>query len=160
MRSFLQGRVGLTAKLLLLSLAVLGILPSGCSQGGIVEGEVHYKIVTGMKDLLYVVIATNAPTDGAPSITVGDEVVEEEIKSCFPSEGNLVVDNSSEMQIERFYTRVYYVVSIHVTSGNNYKYYEACRTSREIFNELPMGARVKVETQHSDIGPSIIRIVE
>jgi len=71
-----------------------------------------------------------------------------------------VVDNSSEMQIERFYTRVYYVVSIHVMSGNKYKLYEACRTSREIFNELPMGARVKVETQHSDIGPSIIRIVE
>ena len=137
-------------------------MPSGCSQGGIVEGEVHYKIVTGMKDLLYVVIVTNAPTDGAPSITVGDEVSEEAIKNCFrfPPEGDLVVDDSSVMQIEAFYTRVYYTVSIHVMSGNNYKYYEACRTSREIFNELQMGARVKVETQHSDLGPNIIRIVE
>jgi hypothetical protein len=159
MRNSLQGRVGLIAKLLLLSLMVLSVLPSGCSQGGILECEVHYKYVTGMKDLLYFIIVTNEPTDSQPSI-VFDPTAEEEIKGSLPSAGNLVVDDSSATLIETSYTDVYYTVSIHVMSGNDYKYYLSCRTTREIFNDLTMGARMKVETEPSDVGPKIVRIVE
>ncbi|MCX5673353.1 MAG: hypothetical protein NTU94_18715, partial [Planctomycetota bacterium] len=79
MRDFLRGRVGLIAKLLLLSLVVLSIPPSGCSQGGIAEGEVRYKMITGMKDVLYFIIVRNEPTDGEPSIVFNADA-EEEIK--------------------------------------------------------------------------------
>jgi hypothetical protein len=159
MRSFQQGRGGLLTKFLLLSLMVLGVLPSGCSQGGILECEIHYKYVTGMKDRLYSIIVTNEPADSQPSI-VFDPTAEEEIKESLPSAGNLVVDDSSATLIETLYTNVFYTVSIRVMSGNDYKYYQSCRTSREIFNELLMGTRMKVEMEPSDVGPKIVRIVE
>ena len=159
MHSFLQGRGGLIAKLLLLSLLVLGVLPSGCSQGGVLDCEIHYKLVTGMKDRLFFIIVTNQPSDSEPSI-VFDPAAEEEIKESLPSAGNLEVDDSSSALIETLYTNVFYVVSIHVMSGNDYKYYQSCRTTREIFNELTMGARMKVESEPSDVGPKIVRIVE
>jgi hypothetical protein len=159
MRDFLRRRRGLIIKALVLSLMVLAVLPSGCSQGGILECEIHYKYVTGMKDRLYFIIVTNQPSDSQPSI-VFDPTAEDEIKASLPSEGNLVVDDSSATLIETFYTNVFYTVSIDVMSGNNHKYYQSCRTTREIFNELTMGARMKVETEPSDVGPKITRIVE
>lgn len=159
MRSLLQGRGGLIAKLLLLSLMVLSLLPLGCSQGGILECEIHYKNVAGMKDLLYFIIVTNEPSDSQPSI-VFDPTAEEEIKAALPSAGNLVVDDSSAALIDTFYENVYYTVSIRVMSGNDYKYYQSCRTTREIFNEMTIGTRMKVETEPSDVGPEIVRIVE
>jgi hypothetical protein len=150
------------AKALLLSLILLSVLPSGCTQGGILECKIHYKYVTGMKDRLYFIIVTNQPSDSQPSI-VFDPTAEEEIKAALaalPSAGDLVVDDSSAALIEAFYTNVFYTVSIDVMSGNNHKYYQSCRTSREIFNELTIGARIKVETEPSDVGPKITRIVE
>ena len=159
MRDFLRSRRGLVAKVLLLSLILLSVLPSGCSQGGTLECEIHYKYVTGMKDRLYFIIVTNQPSDSQPSI-VFDPTAEDEIKAALPSAGNLVVDDSSATLIETFYTDVYYTVSIHVMSGNEYKYYLSCRTTREIFNRLTMGARMKVETEPSDVGPKIVKIVE
>ena len=160
MRNFLQGRVGLIAKLLLLSLMVLSVLPSGCSQGGIVEGEVHYKMITGMKVPLYFIIVRNEPTDGEPSI-VFDKAAEEEIKTCFPSTstGNLTVDNSTEKQIEAFYTRIDYIVSIQLMSGERDKYYQAFRADREDFNKMTVGSRVRVDTIPSSEGPRIVGIV-
>jgi hypothetical protein len=145
------------AKALLLSLILLSVLPSGCTQGGILECKIHYKYVTGMKDRLYFIIVTNNPTE--PSIEF-DPTAEEEIRAALPSAGDLVVDDSSAALIEAFYTNVFYTVSIDVMSGNNHKYYQSCRTSREIFNELTIGARIKVETEPSDVGPKITRIVE
>jgi len=159
MRDFLRSRGGLITKLALLCLLALSVLPLGCSQGGILECEIHYKYVTGMKDRLYFIIVTNEPSDSQPSI-VFDPTAEEEIKAVLPSAGNLVVDDSSATLIETFYTNVFYTVSIHVMSGNDYKYYQSCRTTREIFNELTMGARMKVETEPSDVGPKIVSIVE
>ena len=158
MRNFLQGRVGLIAKLLLLSLMVLSVLPSGCSQGGIVEGEVHYKMITGMKVPLYFIIVRNEPSDGQPSIVV-DTAAEEEIKECFRLAGNLMVDNSTEKQIEAFYTSIDYIVSIQLMSGERDKYYQAFRADREDFNKMTVGSRVRVDTIPSSEGPRIREIV-
>ena len=146
------------AKLALLCLLALSLVPTGCAQGGPVEGEVQYKYVTGMQDRLYFIIVRNEPADGQPSI-VFDKTVNEAIRQCFPAAGNLVVDNSTEEQIEAFYDRLYYVVTLHITSGSHY-YNQAYRTDREIFNEMQIGAKVKVDTEASDIGPRILRIVE
>ena len=158
MRDFLQGRGGLIAKLLLLCLVVLGVLPSGCSQGGRAEGEVRYKMITGMKVPLYFIIVRNEPTDGQPSI-IFDTAAEEEIKQCFPSTGNLMVDNSTEKQIEAFYTRIDYMVTLQLMSGERDEYYQAFRADREDFNKLTVGSRVKVDTIPSSEGPRIVRIV-
>ncbi len=146
------------AKLLLLSLVVLSIMPSGCSQGGIAEGEVRYKMVTGMKDVLYFIIVRNEPTDGEPSIVFNTDA-EEAIKNCFPSTGNLTVDNSTEKQIEAFYTRIDYMVSIQLMSGEKDDYWQAFRADREDFNKLTIGSRVKVDTLPSDEGPRILGIL-
>lgn len=158
MRDFLQGRVGLIAKLLLLSFVVLGLLPSGCSQGGIAEGEVRYKMITGMQDRLYFVIVRNEPTDGELTIVFNTDA-EEEIRNCFPSTGNLTVDNSTEKQIEAFYTRIDYMVSIQLMSGEKNDYSQAFRADREDFNKLTIGSRVKVDTLPSSEGPRIVGIV-
>lgn len=158
MRDFLHGRSGLAVKLAFLCLLAVGLLPSSCAQGGPVEGEVQYKYVTGMQGRLYFIIVRNVPTDGQPSI-VFDKEADEAIRRCFPAAGNLVVDNATEEQIEEFYDRLYYMVTIHITSGSHY-YNQAYRTEREIFNELQIGAKVKVDTEASDIGPKILRIVE
>jgi hypothetical protein len=158
MRDFLQGRVGLIAKLLFLSFVVLGLLPSGCSQGGIAEGEVRYKMITGMKDVLYFIIVRNEPADGQPSIVFNADT-EEEIKNCFPSTGNLTVDNSTEKQIDAFYTRIDYMVTIQLMSGEKDDYSQAFRADREDFNKLTIGSRVKVDTLPSSEGPRIVGIV-
>lgn len=146
------------AKLALLCLLALGLLPFGCEQGGPVGGEVRYKYLTGMQDRLYFIIVRNEPADGQPSI-VFDKTVDETIRQCFPAAGNLVIDDAAQEQIEAFYDHLYYMVSIHVTSGSR-RYDQAFRTEREIFNKLQMGATVKVETEASDIGPKILRIIE
>jgi hypothetical protein len=162
MRGLLQGRVGLIAKLLLLCLMALSLLPLSCSQGGRVEGVVHYKTVSGMKDRVYTILVTNEPTDtdGEPSIpSIVVHVEESDIRRCFRSEGDLVVDNSTEKIIEEFYTRVDYVVSLHIMSGNEYTYYQACRADREDFNQLKVGSIVTVDTIPSSEGPRITGIV-
>jgi len=159
MRDFLRGKGGLIAKLMLLCLVALSLLPLGCSQGGIAEGEVRYKMVTGMKDRLYFIIVRNEPIDGQPSIVFNTDA-EEAIKNCFPSTGNLTVDNSTEKQIEAFYTRIDYMVSIQLMSGQKDEYYQAFRADREDFNSMTIGSRVKVDTLPSSEGPRIVRIVE
>lgn len=158
MRDPLRGTFGLIAKLALLCIVALSLLPLGCKQGGPVEGEVRSKYVTGMQDRFYFIIVRNVPADGQPSI-VFDKDADEAVRQCFPAAGSLVVDNATEEQIEAFYDRLYYMVSIYISSGSHY-YYQAFRTEREIFNELQMGAKVKVETEASDIGPKILRIIE
>ncbi|MBN2099473.1 MAG: hypothetical protein JW753_07755 [Dehalococcoidia bacterium] len=130
----------------------------GCTQGGVVEGEVRYKYVTGMQDRRYFIIVMNEPSDGQPSIVL-DKEAPEAVRECFTAAGNLAVDNATEEQIEASYDHLYYVVTIHITSGSHY-YNQAYRTEREIFNEMQLGDSVKVDTEASDIGPKILRIME
>jgi hypothetical protein len=158
MRSLLHGRGGLITKLALLCLLALSLFPLSCSQGGPVEGEVQYKYVTGMQDRRYYIIVLNEPSDGQPSI-VFDKDADEAVRKCFPSAGDLVVDNATEDQIEAFYDRLYYIVTLRITSGSHY-YNQAYHTEREVFNEMQLGDSVKVVTEASDIGPKILRLVE
>jgi hypothetical protein len=160
MRHLLRVRGSLIAKLAFLCLLALSLLPlGGCSQGGVVEGEVHYKYVTGMQDRRYFIIVLKGPSDGQPPL-VFDTSANDAIRNSFKeSDTNLVVDNATEEQIAASYDRIYYQVTIHITSGSHY-YEQAYRTEREIFNEIQLGTAVKVDTEASDIGPKILRIVE
>lgn len=158
MRDFMQRRGGLVTRVALLCLLALSLLQLGCSQGGIVEGQVQYKYITGMQDRRYFIIVRNDPSDGQPAI-VFDKYAPAEVRQCFPAAGNIQVDNATESQIEAFYDRIYYIVTIHITSGSH-RYYQAYRTEREIFNQMQLGSTVKVDTEPSDIGPKILSIVE
>ncbi|MDM8000265.1 MAG: hypothetical protein QUS33_09760 [Dehalococcoidia bacterium] len=154
----MQRKGGLIVKLALMCLLAISFLPAGCSQGGLVEGEVRYKYVTGMQDRRYYIIVRNEPGDGLPSIIL-DKEAPAEVRQCFAPQGNLIVDNATEDQIEVFYDRLYYMVTLHITSGSHY-YNQAYRTERDIFNRMELGAKVKVDTEASDIGPRILRIIE
>lgn len=123
-----------------------------------VEGEVISKMVNGMQDRRWFIIVRNEPAEGQPSI-VFDKTVEESIRQCFPPAGDLVVDNATLDRIDASYESISYVVTLHLMSGEDYTYYQACRAERDIFNQLPMGARVKVDTLPSDIGPLITQII-
>lgn len=140
----------------LLCLIAPSLLTVGC-QNRTVEGTVNYKMVTAMNDRVYTIIADSGLSDEVPTIIVN--VDEEEIKSCFPSEGNLAVDDSTEAVIEKFYTKLDYLVSIHLLSGEKYNYFLSYHVDQETFNRLEVGTRVKVETTATDTGPKISRIV-
>lgn len=146
------------AKLALLLLAAASLLPFGCSQGGIVEGEVVHKTVNGMQDRRWFIIVRNEPLDGQLRI-VFDPTVEEGIRQCFPVVGDLVVDDPALERINASYDRISYVVTLHLVSGEDYTYYQACRAERDTFNQLRVGDRVKVDTEPSDVGPAILAIV-
>lgn len=158
MRAQIRGGRGLAAKLVLLCLAAIGLLPCGCSQGGIVEGEVVHKMVSGMQDRRWFIIARNESVDGQLRI-VFDPAVEEAIRQSFPATGDLVVDDPALAQISAWYDSISYMVTLHLLSGDDYTYYQACRAERDVFNRLPMGDRVKVDTEPSDVGPLILAIV-
>ena len=160
MRNLLQVRGSLIAKLAFMCLLALSLLPlGGCSQGGVVEGEVRYKYVTGMQDRRYFIIILNGPSDDQPPL-VFDPSASDAIKNCFKeSDTNLVVDNTTEEQLKALYKRLYYMVSIHITSGSHY-YDQSFHAERATFNEMQLGTTVKVDTEASDIGPKILRIVE
>jgi hypothetical protein len=158
MRARIKGGPGLAAKLVLLCLAGLGLLPCGCSQGGMEEGEVCYKMVNGMQDRRWFIIARNEAAGGQPRI-VFDSTVEVGIRQCFPAAGDLVVDDAALERIDAAYDSLSYTVTLHLMSGEDYRYYQACRAERDIFNQLQVGDRVKVDTEPSDVGPLITAIV-
>jgi hypothetical protein len=115
--------------------------------------------VTGMQDRRYFIIILNGPSDDQPPL-VFDPSASDAIKNCFKeSDTNLVVDNTTEEQLKALYKRLYYMVSIHITSGSHY-YDQVFHAERATFNEMQLGATVKVDTEASDIGPKILRIVE
>ncbi len=158
MRAAVSGRLGPLVKPVLLCLAALCLLPCGCRQGGLVEGEVVHKSVSGMQDRRWFIIVRNDPGDGRPGI-VFDSTVQEEVRQCFPAAGSLVVDDPALAQISASYDRISYMVTLHLMSGEDYTYYQACRAERDIFNRLQVGDRVKVDTEPSDVGPLITSIV-
>ncbi len=157
MRTVVSGR-GLPAKLVLLCLAALSLLPCGCSQGGVVEGEVIAKMVNGMQDRRWFIIVRNEPAEGQPGIRF-DPTVEEGLRQCFPAAGDLVVDDAALEQIDASYDSISYTVTLHLMSGEEYQYCQACRAERDIFNQLRFGDRVKVDTEPSDVGPLITAIM-
>lgn len=159
MRALVDGRRGLAVKLVLVCLAAAWLLPCGCSQGGVVDGEVVHKAVNGMQDRRWYIIVRNEPVGGQPGI-VFDPSVEEGIRQCFPQSRALVVDDAALQRIEASYDSLSYVVTLHLVSGDDYTYYQACRADRDIFNRLELGQRVKVDTEPSDVGPLILSIVE
>ncbi len=156
MRAVVSG--GLPVKLALLCLAALSLLPCGCSQGGPVAGEVTYKAVGGMQDRRWFIIVRNEPADGQLLIRF-DPTAEDAIRQCFPAQGDLVVDDTALEHIEASYGRISYTVTLHLMSGEEYEYYQACRAERDIFNQLRVGDRVEVDTEPSDVGPLITAII-
>jgi hypothetical protein len=145
-------------RFVLLCSVLLSLLCVGCSQSGTVEGVVEYKSRSGMMERSAYSIVRDGPSEGVQPIVVYDE----NLKGYFPSEGDLVISDSLEKQIEEAgYTNLDYIISVRVLSGGKLsKYTSGFYTSREIFNEAKLGTEIKFEKSPSKMGPEIVRLLE
>jgi len=146
------------SRFVLLCSVLLSLLCVGCSQSGTVEGVVDYKSISGIKEKSAYSIVRDGPSEGAQPIVVYDE----DLKDHFPLEGDLVVSDNLERQIEEAgYTNLEYIISVRVLSnGKLSKYPSGFHTSREIFNEAKLGTEIRFEKAPSKIGPEIVRLLE
>lgn len=145
-------------RFVLLCSVLLSLLCIGCSQSGTVEGVVEYKSISGMMDKSAYSIVRDGPSEGVQPIVVYDE----NLKGYFPSEGDLVVSDSLEKQIEEAgYTSLDYIISVRVLSGGKLsKYTSGFYASREIFNEAKLGTEITFEKAPSKMGPEIVSLLE
>jgi len=148
------------SRFVLLCSVLLSLLCVGCSQSGTAEGVVDYKSISGLKERSAYSIVRDGPSEGVQPIVVYDE----ELKNLgyFPSEGDLVVSDALERQIEEAgYTGLDYIISVRILSdGKLSKYPSGFHTNREIFNEAKLGTQIKFEKSPSNIGPEIVRLLE
>jgi hypothetical protein len=151
----------LSGLLILFLIVALSPLLVSCDQSGSVQGIVNYKMVTAQKDRPTFTIVLNGPPGGEPAVIVN--VSDKAIIKDFPPDppdDNLVVDNSSLADIQKSYSKINYLVSIDVRSGEKHQYYLGCHTDQDTFNELKLGSRVKVEIVPSSTGPEIVSFTE
>ena len=146
------------SRFVLLCSVLLSLLCVGCSQSGTAEGVVDYKSISGIKGKSAYSIVRDGPSEGVQPIVVYDE----ELKVYFRSEGDLVVSDTLERQIEEAgYTGLDYIISVRVLSdGKLSKYPSGFHTNREIFNEAKLGTQIKFEKSPSNIGPEIVSLLE
>ena len=145
-------------RFVLLCSVLLSLLCVGCSQSGTAEGVVDYKSISGLKEKSAYSIVRDGPSEGVQPIKVYDE----ELKVYFPSEGDLVVSDNLERQIEEAgYTGLDYIIIVRVLSGGKLsKYTSGFHTNREIFNEAKLGTEIKFEKSPSKVGPEIVKLLE
>jgi len=126
---------------------------TGCSQSYAVEGVVDHKVLSGIKDSTQYAIVWNKPDDdGTPINMVKDDV----FQACFPLQGELVVSEEVENQMGAFYSEFVYQVSVRKSPDDTFGYL----TTREIFNQMSLGATVKIRVSESSGFPRIVRIVD
>jgi hypothetical protein len=120
------------AALLILSLPMLA---TGCSQSATIEGVVDHKVLSGIKDTTMYALVFSAPDDdGTPANYVNDAV-----QGLFPLHGELVVSEEVENQMGAVYSDFVYQVSVRKSPDDTFGYL----TTREIFNQMSLGATVK-----------------
>jgi hypothetical protein len=145
-------------KSVLLPLILVSILLcAGCSQSGTAEGVVEYKAIYGMMGKSYYAIVVAGSPDGAAHIVTYDK----ELRGYFPSEGDLVVTDSLEKELEARYTNLDYIVSMRILSeGKPSQYLSGFHTNLQVFNEATLGGKVKFEYSPSSLGPEIVGCLE
>ncbi len=136
----------------------LSLVSVGCSQSGTTEGIVEYKAIYGVLGKSYNAIVVAGSPEGAPHIVAYDEAV----KDYLPSEGDLVVSDSLERQIEDLgYTKVEYIISVRTLSqGRPSQYLSGFRTNVQVFNETKLGGKIKFKYSPSRLGPEIVSVLE
>jgi hypothetical protein len=145
-------------RFVLLFVIVSSLLLVGCSQSGTAEGIVDYKAIYGMMGKSYYAIVVAGSPDGTPYIVAYDG----ELKGYLPSEGDLVVSDSLEKQIEeRGYTNLDYIISVRTLSeGRPSQHLSGFYTNLQVFNEAKLGGKIKFEYSPSRLGSEIVRFLE
>lgn len=141
------------ARLVLLLLVVFILMSLGCSRSTIVEGVVAHRVLSGVKDgTSYTVLWDRFDDNGVSIIVVKDE----DLEDYFPLEGDLVVSEELEGQIQILYSEVVYQVSVRESPEHTVGYL----TSREIFNRMKLGATVEFQTSESSGAPEIVSLLD
>lgn len=116
-----------------------------------VEGVVDHKAVMGVKGDTSYTILLNRPTDNGSWIIVKDK----DYEKFFKGEKNAFISKSIEDEMRKKYFDIKYLVSIRLDSkdpingidkGEALTYF----VSREIFNKMKIGDRVKFEVSRSE----------
>lgn len=137
-------------------IAILVVILAGAAYKlvflNVVEGTVSHKSVTGTKgDTVYGIILNRPISDGSWIV-----VKDEDYRKYF-SGRHAVINETVEERITREYRDLKYQVNVNVSPEEGTQGY---RTSREIFNQIKVGEKVRMEvTRFSDI-PSVVSVVE
>ena len=119
----------------ILCLLVLSYIYIGRSTA---EGIVDHKAITGVKDNVSYTILMNRTSDVGPLILLKDEDYDEYFST---GDGNVVINESLEREVKKEYSVVNYFVNVKVDpEGYGTQPY---RVSREIFNNMEVGTKVK-----------------
>lgn len=118
------------------------------------EGFVAHKSVTGVKDNTSYTILVNRPADREPQILVEDE----DYKARFsPDDQNAVIGESLEMEMRQKYSEISYLVNVRLTDEDEGT--QPYRVSRQIFNKLRIGSRIRFRATATKL-PEIIELLE
>lgn len=129
---------GLALKVLIIVAAVLCLLVLARSGRNTVEGTVDHKAVTGVKDNTSYTVLMNSGGDGEPWILLKDEDYEEYFST---GDENAVVSESLESEMKKEYSVVNYFVNVKVAPEEEGT--KPYRASREVFNNIEVGTKVK-----------------
>jgi hypothetical protein len=118
------------------------------------EGIVDHKAITGVKEDVSYTILMNRTSDVGPLILLKDEDYEEYFST---GDGNVVVSESLEREVKKEYSVVNYFVNVEVDpEGYGTQPY---RVSREIFNNIEVGNKVKFRWTRLTELPEIIELL-
>ena len=132
---------------------VLSMATTGCSQSSTVEGVVDHKVLSGIRESTQSAIVWNVLDDDGTPINV---VKDDDFQDCFPLHGELVVSEEVENQMGAVYSDFVYQVSVRKSPDDTFGYL----TTREIFNQMGLGATVKFQVSESSGIPRIVRIID
>jgi hypothetical protein len=129
---------GLALKVLVVVAAVLCLPVLSCSGWNTAEGIVDHKTVTGVRDNTGYTILMNAASGGKAWIVLKDD----DYQGYFSTgDENAVVSESLEAEMKEEYSVVNYLVNVKV--GPEEEGTHPYRVSREIFNNMEVGTKVK-----------------
>ncbi|MFO7967612.1 MAG: hypothetical protein R6U44_08445 [Archaeoglobaceae archaeon] len=137
-------------------LAILVIVLAGAAYKlvflNVVEGNVSHKSVSGMKgDTVYGIILNRPISDGSWIVVRDDDY------GKYFSGKHVVINETVEERMTREYRDLKYQVNVNVSPEEGTEGYQ---TSREIFNQIRVGEKVKMEVTRFSDTPSIIGVVE
>ncbi len=117
-----------------------------------VEGTVSHKSVSGIKgDTVYGIILNRPISDGSWIV-----VKDEDYRKYF-SGRHVVINETVDERITREYADLTYQVNVNVSPEPGTQGYQA---SREIFNQIKVGEKVRMEVTRFSDNPSIVGVVE
>jgi len=145
---------GLALKVLIVVMAVLCLLVLACSGRNTVEGIVDHKAVTSVKDNTSYTVLVNSIGDGEPWILLKDEDYEEYFST---GDENAVVSESLESEMKKEYSVVNYFVNVKVAAKEEGT--QPYRASREVFNNIEVGTKVKFRWSGTTELPEIVELL-